>query len=261
MSPQVHSKPATLSDPQARRAADAAHVPGGEVVNPDTPRATWSALYAAGELGVARTLSDGDYVCRRDQPVDVAWVAVRGQLEVFQTSDNERSYLARIVRAPTLLCLKECLAGETSCLQTVRVLESAELVAMPRAAELALLRNNPDLCLNTLVEVCRTFCGAVRLESNRMHLAESLLANVMLAYATACGEPWDGGTRLRVKRTQLDLANAIGSNERTVNRVLTAWKEAGFTDRRDARHLILRRERLEALVEPGSRTLVHQGRA
>jgi CRP-like cAMP-binding protein len=195
-----------------------------DVAQDNLPKSmSWSKLHAAGALGASKVLKDGACLAHRDRPADVVWFLAAGLLEVYQTCSNERSYLARIVEAPTVVCLKECIAGEDTYVQSVRVLEQAELVPMPRSFALGLLRDNAELCQQTLVEVSRAFCGAARLECNRTHSAESLLANVLLAYASACGESWDGGVRLRVKRTQLDFAKAIGTNERTVNRVLTSW--------------------------------------
>jgi CRP/FNR family transcriptional regulator len=222
---------------------------------------SWLKLHARGLLGVATTHADRTVISRRGERADVAWLHTQGQLEVFQSSVDGRGYLARILVAPTVICLKECLAGEANFLQTVRVLDSAELVAVSRARVLTVLESHPSLCLSTLVEVSRAFCGSVKLESNRLHSTESLLANVLLAYTTACGERWDGVVRMRVKRTQADLAEAIGANERSVNRLLTTWKEQGLIDKRDARYMVLQPEKLAAFIEEGSAVLVHHSRA
>ncbi len=221
----------------------------------------WSTLADAGEVGVARAYDDQEVIARRGDPANACWYHATGALEVFQPGDDGRSYLARLLIAPNIICLKECLAGEASYLQTVRALERASLVCIERERALALLMANPALSLRTLVEVSRAFCGAARLESNRLHGTESLLANVVLAYCEACGEPWDGVVRMRVKRTQADLAECIGANERSVNRILTAWKAQGLVDKRDARMLVLDAERLAERVDDGARALVHRGDA
>ena len=222
---------------------------------------TWSGLFATGALGSARALADREVVSRRGEPAHTAWFQASGLLEVYQTSADGRGYLARLLVAPTIICLKECLAGEAGYMQTVRVLESAELVTLPRDRALAVLDEHPRLCLNTLVEVSRAFCGAARLEVNRLDTTESLLANVLLAYTAACGEPWDRGVRMRVKRTQTDLASAIGANERSVNRALAAWKKQGIVDKRDARYLVVDPEHLRSLVDADVTALVHRGNA
>jgi CRP-like cAMP-binding protein len=221
----------------------------------------WSKLFAGGQLGSSRRHLDREVVATRGEPATTAWYHASGLLEVYQTGSDGRGYLARILKAPTLICLKECLAGEAAYLQTVRVLESAELVRLPRARALAVLRDDPKLCLATLIEVSRAFCGAARLEANRLESTEGLLASALLAYTSACGEPWDGGVRIRVKRTQTDLADAIGTTERSVNRVLTAWKREGWVDKRDARYLVFDVPRLMSFVSEESAGLVHEGMA
>lgn len=221
----------------------------------------WSTLMATGALGAESTLADHDVVARRGDEATAFWVHTRGALEVFQPGDDGRSYLARLLLAPSVICLKECLAGEESYLQTVRVLERASLVRVERTRALELLMAHPALSLRTLVEVSRAFCGAARLEANRLHGTESLLAHVLLGYVEACGEPWDGAVRMRVKRTQAELAECIGANERSVNRILTAWKAEGLVDKRDARYLVLDARRLAERVQDGMRALIHRGDA
>lgn len=210
---------------------------------------------------MASLLDDKDIVARRGDDANAFWFHASGTLEVFQPGADGRSYLARLLIAPSVICLKECLAGEESYLQTVRVLERAALVRVDRARALDLLMAHPALALRTLVEVSRAFCGAARLEANRLHSTESLLANVLLAYVDACGEPWDRAMRMRVKRTQADLAECIGANERSINRLLTSWKTSGLVDKKDARYFVTDRERLAALVEEGASALVHRGAA
>lgn len=213
----------------------------------------WSAFLGTGVLGNATVLQDRDVVARRGEEARAFWLHSEGALEVFQTGADGRSYLARLLLAPNVICLKECLAGEEAYLQTVRVLERATVVRIERSRALELLTANPMLALRTLVEVSRAFCGAARLESNRLHDAESLLAHALLAYVEACGEPWDGAVRMRVKRTQGELAECIGANERSVNRILAAWKADGLVDKRDARYLVLDNARLAERVEDSSR--------
>lgn len=225
------------------------------------PSARWSDLADAGEVGVASAFEDQQVIARRDDAATACWYHASGALEVFQPGSDGRSYLARLLLAPNIICLKECVGGEQRYLQTVRALEHATLIRIERERALALLMANPALSLRTLVEVSRAFCGAARLEANRLHATESLLANVVLAYCEACGEPWDGAVRMRVKRTQADLAECIGANERSVNRLLTSWKAQGLVDKRDARLLVLDAARLAERVEDGSRALLHRGDA
>ncbi len=222
---------------------------------------SWTGLFRAGALGPARRLDDREVLSRRGEPATTMWYQASGLLEVYQTSPDGRGYLARVLVAPTVLCLKECLAGEAGYMQTVSVLEAAEVVAIQRDRALEILAAHSALCLSTLVEVSRAFCGAARLEVNRLDSAERLLASVLLAYTEACGEPWDGGLRMRVKRTQTDLAGAIGANERSVNRALSAWKRRGLVDKRDARYLVLDRPALTALADPETLALIHRGSA
>jgi hypothetical protein len=83
----------------------------------------WSELSDSGVLGAALVHEDRDVIARRGDAADGFWLHADGLLEVFQSGSDGRSYLARILVAPSVICLKECLAGEESYLQTVRTLE------------------------------------------------------------------------------------------------------------------------------------------
>ena len=46
----------------------------------------------------------------------------------------------------------------------------------------------------------------------------------MLSYAQVFGTETDEGVRIGLRRSQADLADAIGGGERSVNRRLAGWK-------------------------------------
>ncbi len=221
---------------------------------------SWFTLRSSGQLGVARELVDRAIVAERGMPAKVAWFLDEGALEVFQPGVNGAQYLARLLVGPTVFCLKECLAGEQTYLQTVRVLERARLHPITRPQVLSHLEQNPAMCLTTLIEVSRAFCGAARLEGNRMVPTESLLAHALLAYADVCGNLMDGARHLRVRRTQADLADCVGATERRVNSILGGWRREGVIQKGDGMLIVADRDALLQLVEDNAVTLVHRGK-
>jgi CRP-like cAMP-binding protein len=220
----------------------------------------WAELSREGKLGPARTHQDRVLLAERGLPATVAFFLAEGTLEVFQPGADGASYLARLLVGPTVLCLKECLAGEETYLQTVRVLEKARLHAMTRAQVMAHLQADAAMTLGTLVEVSRAFCGAARLEGNRMQSTESLLAHALLAYADVVGDDVDAGIRLRVKRTQADWAECVGATERRVHTLWNEWKRQGFIDGARGVTEILDRDALLERIDDSVVALVHRGR-
>ncbi len=87
--------------------------------------------------------------------------------------------------------------------------------------------------------------------SQRLRQAEALLAiaghrrvehrtiELLLLLQREFGQPWQGGTRLTLRLTHQDLANAIGTSRVTMTRLLGKFKQEGkITFDRD-RHIII----------------------
>lgn len=218
----------------------------------------WQALAESGALGRAADHADRAVVLRKGAPAAAASVLVDGAVEILQPGADGDSVLVKILVAPTLFGVIELIGDEPLWLEDVRVLGGARLVEVPKARFLDLVATDPAASYECLRDVGRAFCVAARHEPSRLFSVEALLANTLLAYVDACGERWDGGQRLRVKRTQADLAAAIGKSERAVNTALSAWREQGVVDKTDGRYIVHRREVLEGIAGELLGSLVHQ---
>lgn len=222
---------------------------------------TWPALANDGALGVLRSVVDREVVFERGTAADRAWFLAAGAVEIVQRSAEGTSIVVKILTAPTLFGVIEILGGEPHVLETVRALGGADVYGLPRAAFLDRIARDADAAYECLVDVGAAFCVAARFEHARLHETEALLANLLLAYVDVLGERWDGGVRVAVKRTQAELAEAIGAGERSVNRILADWKDAGLVHKIDARYLVRDRDALVERAGDLRGSLVHRFRA
>jgi CRP-like cAMP-binding protein len=190
-------------------------------------------------------------------PADHAYLLAHGAIEILQPGADGMSVVVKILQAPTLFGAIEAFGEEPLYLETVRCLGKVRVVRMTSARLRQVALDNPRAGYEALLDVARAFCVAARLEPARLAQTDTLLANALLAYVDVVGEERDGARFMTVKRTQSDLAAAIGAGERSVNRILSAWLDAGVVVKRDARYGVVDRAFLENLAGDLLGSLVH----
>ena len=218
----------------------------------------WTRVTREGGVGAARVYADGEQVFARGDPASHVYFLREGSVEIVQRSSAGAAIVVKILVGPTLFGAIEPLASEPAFLETVRVLSRAVVHAMPTAKYLALLESRPHLAFESLIDTARAFCVAARFESSRLDDTEALLANLLLAYVELFGV--DDGERVRIelRRTQADLADAIGAGERSVNRILTAWERDGVLVKTKGNHVIARADFLVERAGDLYGSLVHR---
>ena len=130
---------------------------------------------------------------------------------------------------------------------TVTVTEDAELVTVPRAAFLALLRREPKVAVALLGEL------AARLRRTDLQIANMALCNVthrvtstILQLVADHGVSTAEGLLLERRPTHEELASMAGTTRETVTRVLGRLERDGYLVSRGRRLLVLREPEDEA---------------
>jgi CRP/FNR family transcriptional regulator len=219
----------------------------------------WSTLFAEGRFGPARRHGDRDVIFNHGDPADAVYFLRKGAVEILHSSDDGRAVLVKILVGPCLFGTIEQLGREAAYLESVRVLGAAELVRLDAASFLSLMQTDVGLAYECLVDVGSAFCVAARHEPARLFPLEAQVAAVLLGYADATGQHTaSGAMRLGVKRSQEDLAAAIGASQRSITRFLADWKKDGVIDKVAGRALLKDIPRLEALAGGLARSLVHR---
>jgi hypothetical protein len=168
--------------------------------------------------------------------------------------------VVKILKAPGFFGLTEPVAGERDYLVSTRALGPARYFAMAKRPLRQLLGENVDATVELLEYMSAAFCVTARFEASRLFPPEALLANLLLAYLDVAPEWYDGSWRIALKRTQADLANAIGASERLVNRRITEWQDGGVLEKKNARFTIHQRESLETIAGDLVGSLVFVGK-
>ena len=188
----------------------------------------WLRAAETGVLGRPIDAPDRRAVFERNDPTKKTYFLSGGAMEIFQRSADGLSVVVKILVAPTLFGQIEPLANMSAYLESVRVAGGARFYAISPDAFKSLVRSDAALGFECLVDMSSAFCVSARYEPSRMFDTEALLANLVVSYARIFGENVGDGTRISLKRSQADLAEAFGAGERSVNRILAEWKNTNL---------------------------------
>jgi CRP/FNR family cyclic AMP-dependent transcriptional regulator len=189
---------------------------------------TWFSLAQQGELGARQVFPDRRVVLHRGDEAAKVYLLAEGAVEIFHEAESGASVVVKVVTAPTLLSSPEVMAGEPKYNASIRAVGRALLYGISRDRYLQLVRTNGSAAFESMRDISLAFAGAARFESSRLFSSEALLANLLLTYAAVFGKPGTEGMRIQLKRSQADLASAIGAAERSVNRIFADWKASGW---------------------------------
>ena len=198
----------------------------------------WLQQAKAGLLGRPAAAADRAVIFDRGDPAARTYLLAAGALEIRQTSEAGLSSVVKILVGPALFGQTEPLAGEPEYLESVVALGRVTFYAMERRRFTELVRGDAALGYECLVDMGRAFCVKARFEAPQLFQTEALLANLLIAYAELFGERRRQRVVIGLRRTQADLAEAIGAGERSVNRILATWKHREIITKEKARYIL-----------------------
>ncbi len=128
--------------------------------------------------------------------------------------------------------------------------EETNLLVLERRHFQPFLTANQDLTLRLLAVLCdRLRRTSVALEEIALFDLPARLARVLLQLANDYGRTTPAGTRIDFKLSQRDLSNLVASTRESVNKQLRIWRDANVVDLDGGYVVILRADRLRALIE------------
>jgi len=221
---------------------------------------TWWQLADQGALGVRIPLDDKELLLMHGEPARRCHFLYSGAAEIFHVTAEGRSVVVKLVTAPTILGLPEIMAGESEYLAGIRIAGEAVTFAMKREPFLAVMESNREASLEAIRDISLAFTGAARQEPARLFDIEVVLAALLLAYADVFGEPHGDRVLIRLRRSQAELAEAVGASERQVQRVLQQWKGESLVAKESGTRVILRPDIVREIAGPLADGMVHRWR-
>ena len=199
---------------------------------------SWLERAEAGALGNPTKKSDREVVFERHDPARDVFLVREGAVEIFQRTAEGFSTVVKILAAPSLFGHGEALSDEALYLESTRLVGDGRLHRMDKEKFIAMVKSDAALGYECLVDTCAMFMVSARFEPARMLETEALLANLLLSYAAVAGRVDEDGVRLELRRTQDDLAQAIGAAERSVNRVFARWKRDDLVIKKEGKYTL-----------------------
>lgn len=184
---------------------------------------------------VLRGVERGRLILRQGDPPSGMLVVLQGSVRVAATAADGREVTFSVLGTGQFL-------GEISLLDgaprsaDVTALEDCVLLVVERAGFLGLIRNNPDLSLKLVGELCRRL--------RRANLAYEDLALLDLPGRIGkllLGLPQQttlAGRRISFRLSQADLGRLVGGSREKVNRQLRLWEQQGVIAR-ERGHLVI----------------------
>lgn len=153
---------------------------------------------------------------------------VEGVVRIFQAR-GDQAYTPKLLLPPSHLGELSTLAGLPEYRSGAAALTDCVLAELPVAVFEARLAADHDLCRAWLYSLARQFSVTIDyLRQNVFLGVPARLANVLLTYADAFGEPMDGGVLVRFELSYAVLARQCACTRRTAINVMKALADEGL---------------------------------
>jgi len=185
-------------------------------------------LDALSRVATIRPYAAGEAILREDEPGDLFFVIVRGQVKVFVDSEHGREVVLTHLKAGDFFGEMALFDNETRC-ASVSALVPSELVVLRRKDFLDVLADDFTIARRIL----STLSGRLRRANDMIESLVLLdvggrLARYLLRLAVDSGTRGEDGWYAVSRPTHQVIANSIGASRETVTRLLRQFAERGL---------------------------------
>ena len=185
-------------------------------------------LDALSRVATTRVYAAGEAILREDEPGDLFFVIVRGQVKVFVDSEHGREVVLTHLKAGDFFGEMALFDNETRS-ASVSALVASELVVLRRQDFLEVLADDFTIARRIL----STLSGRLRRANDMIESLVLLdvggrLARYLLGLAVDSGTLGEDGWYAVSRPTHQVIANSIGASRETVTRLLRQFAERGL---------------------------------
>jgi CRP/FNR family cyclic AMP-dependent transcriptional regulator len=205
-----------MIDPELFRKAD---------IFADLEPAHLDALCRAASI---RPYAAGETILREDEPGDLFFVIIRGQVKVFVDSEHGREVVLTHLQAGDFFGEMALFDNETRS-ASVSALTASDLVVLRRKDFLAVLEEEFPIARRILTTLSARLRRANdMIESLVLLDVGGRLAGYLLRLAREAGTPQEEGWYSVSRPTHQVIANTIGASRETVTRLLRQFSDRGL---------------------------------
>ncbi|MFQ5465134.1 MAG: Crp/Fnr family transcriptional regulator [Thermodesulfobacteriota bacterium] len=169
-----------------------------------------------------------------------------GRVKVVRSSPQGKEQIIRILSPGELLGF-EVFSDARAYGNTAVAMEESELCYIPKGGFFDILEREPRVAAKLLISMGRELRDAYeRIGQLGLLNAREKLAHLLYTLAKDYGVPENGGIRLNLRLSRLDIAELLGITQETSIRLLKSFKEEGLVEIRRKEIFIRDPERLLA---------------
>lgn len=180
------------------------------------------------EKGSLISYKKGEFIARKDEEVEYAWLIISGTIDVLREYDSGEMFIYAHLRKGRYISDLEILSRKMVFSCTLVVSEAAEAMRFNASDFIKAL----DSCHEFLMEVVCLFAESFYEDSYRK--GEGTYGSgehkVVVYLARYFSYKDDGIKPIEVKTTHKGIASEIGTSEKTVNRAVKSLERKGLID-------------------------------
>ena len=203
-------------------------------------------LQTVAEYARRRVFQERDVIVQRNSPGDALFIVISGKVKVSWTTEDGETIIA-VFSAGDFFGELSVLDGEQ---------RSADVIALEPTEVLALSTEDVHACINRFpaisIALLRGLAGRVRRSTEWIRALSSQdvygrIAQQLLFLSDQHGDPVPGGgTVIRLRLTQNDMAGIVGASRESVNKAMGYFRAKGYIAVDTGHHItVLNREALE----------------
>ena len=175
----------------------------------------------------------------QDEPGDSMFIIASGRVKVVLYGENGKEITLTYFKRGDFFGEMSLLDEEPRSADVITT-EKSTLLVLRRDAFFQHLTESPTTAINVMTELCRRLRKADEIIGNLALLdVYGRVARLLIELAETDGETVEGGTLIRKRPTQQDIASMVNSSRETVSRVLNDFQKRGLLGM-DGKQVILR---------------------
>lgn len=167
-------------------------------------------------------------VTRQGDPAGRIFIVCSGWLQMTHMTPAGRA-VSQLAGPDTILGLTGVMTG-TEYIYSARTLEECELQQIEREAFLTFIQDNPKISVQLLKTISRQWQRLLHhfYDLSSKVPAEARLLRTLREISETCGNPMNGGVRIRVPLSVQALADTVGCSRQWVSKLLGELEEKGL---------------------------------
>lgn len=158
------------------------------------------------------------------------YIIKSGRVKLIRASSTGKEQIIKILNPGDLLGFEVFYDGKTFATSAV-AMEEAELCFIGKDNFFKILEKEPDIARKLIIAMGRELNSAYeRIGSLGLLNAREKLAHLLYSLASEYGVKKDGGVKLNLTLSRLEIAELLGITQETSIRLLKTFKEEGILD-------------------------------